>query len=107
MPKGNPLPRGIILNPSTPERQALFREGPGGFERRSEDLGRRLVDTADGEMRARYTETAEARRADVNRRLAGIGADQLTLVTDRDWVLDLVRFVASRKARLHAAGRSH
>jgi uncharacterized protein (DUF58 family) len=68
---------------------------------------RRLVDTADAQVRARYAEVAAARRADVASRLAALGADQLTLSTDRDWVLDLVRFVASRRARLASSARTH
>lgn len=66
---------------------------------------RRLVDTHDARTRARYAELAAARRADLARRLAASGADHLVLRTDRDWVIDLVRFVAARKSRLLAAGR--
>jgi uncharacterized protein (DUF58 family) len=67
---------------------------------------RRLVDTADGSVRERYRQVAVERRSDVAGRLRGSGADHLVLRTDRDWVLDFVRFVSSRKARLMAAGRS-
>jgi len=68
---------------------------------------RRLVDTADGAMRSRYADAAATRRAELADRLATLGADQLTLRTDRDWVVDLVRFVAGRRARLQAAARTH
>lgn len=68
---------------------------------------RRLLDTGDEGIRERYASLAVDRRADLQRRLASLGADQLTLTTDRDWVLDLVRFVASRRARLASAGRTH
>ena len=64
---------------------------------------RRLVDTADAGIRRRYAERAAERRADVAERLAGAGADHLVLSTDRDWVIDLVRFVAGRRTRLLAA----
>jgi uncharacterized protein (DUF58 family) len=68
---------------------------------------RRLVDTADAAMRSRYAEGAATRRAEVASRLAGLGADQLTLATDRDWVVDVVRFVAGRRARLRTAARTN
>jgi hypothetical protein len=38
------------------------------------------------------------RRDDPGRR----GADHLVLRTDRDWLLDVVRFVVDRRARVHA-----
>jgi uncharacterized protein (DUF58 family) len=67
---------------------------------------RRLVDTSSVPMRKAYGELAERRREEVAIRLKSCGADHLTLRTDRDWVLDFVRFVSGRKARLAAAGRA-
>ena len=67
---------------------------------------RRLVDTSDAAVRVGYGELASRRRAELATRLATCGADHMTLRTDRDWVLDFVRFVSGRKARLMAAGRS-
>jgi uncharacterized protein (DUF58 family) len=64
---------------------------------------RRYVDTRSASLRARYHEAAVAQRADLDRRLLAAGADHLVLRTDRDWVVDLVRFVAGRKARRAAA----
>ncbi len=64
---------------------------------------RRLVDTARPDIRDAYSELARTRRADVASRLKRCGADHLVLSTDRDWVLDFVRFVSSRKARLMSA----
>jgi uncharacterized protein (DUF58 family) len=66
---------------------------------------RRLVDTSRSEVRRDYAELARRRRAEVASRLKRCGADHLVLSTDRDWVLDFVRFVSSRKARLMSAGR--
>ncbi|MGD2042093.1 MAG: DUF58 domain-containing protein [Acidimicrobiia bacterium] len=66
---------------------------------------RRLVDTSRPEVRRDYAELARARRGEVATRLKRCGADHLALSTDRDWVLDFVRFVSSRKARLMSAGR--
>jgi uncharacterized protein (DUF58 family) len=67
---------------------------------------RRLVDTSAIAVRERYGQLAERRRAELAASLKSCGADHLTLRTDRDWVLDFVRFVSGRKARLMAAGRS-
>jgi uncharacterized protein (DUF58 family) len=65
---------------------------------------RRYVDTHAPGLRDRYRRAASAQRADLDRRLVAAGADHLVLSTDRDWVIDLVRFVAGRKARRAAAG---
>jgi uncharacterized protein (DUF58 family) len=67
---------------------------------------RRLVDTSQAGVRERYGVVAQRRRADLASRLKTCGADHLVLRTDRDWVLDFVRFVSGRKARLMSAGRS-
>ncbi len=64
---------------------------------------RRVVDTADVAMRARYAAAASARQAALTARLGALGADHLVLRTDRDWVFDLVRFVSSRRTRRSAA----
>jgi uncharacterized protein (DUF58 family) len=66
---------------------------------------RRHVDTHSSKIRRRYAEAAQAQRQDIATRLRQAGADHLVLRTDRDWVVDLVRFVASRRARLTAGGR--
>lgn len=66
---------------------------------------RRLVDTSRPEVRKGYAELARTRREDLAKRLKRCGSDHLVLSTDRDWVLDFVRFVSSRKARLMSAGR--
>ena len=65
---------------------------------------RRYVDTGSAKIRTRFAEAAAAQRAMIARHLAGTGADHLVLRTDHDWVVDLVRFVGSRKARRLAAG---
>lgn len=68
---------------------------------------RRLVDTARPGTRDRYGELADKRRRDLAATLASCGADHLTIRTDRDWVLDLVQFVATRRTRLLALGDRH
>ena len=64
---------------------------------------RRFVDTGDAALRLRYAEAAQAQRADVARRIAAAGAHHLVLRTDRDWVVDLVRFVGGRRRQRYAA----
>ena len=69
---------------------------------------RRIIDTGDATLRVRYAEAAQAGRADVARRIAAAGAHHLVLRTDRDWVVDLVRFVgARRRHRYNAAAAAH
>lgn len=48
-------------------------------------------------LRADYAEAAEYHRRQVERALRHCGAPRLTLRTDRDWLTDIVRFVAGRK----------
>ena len=67
---------------------------------------RRIVDSSDEGVRAAYGRVSRQRRAELAAELKGAGADHLTLATDRDWVLDFVRFVSSRKVRLMSSRRS-
>jgi uncharacterized protein (DUF58 family) len=60
---------------------------------------RRLVDTSSARIRDDYAELGARRRRRVADRLASCGAEHLALRTDRDWVLDLVRFVGGRRRR--------
>jgi uncharacterized protein (DUF58 family) len=66
---------------------------------------RRIVDTARPDIRRKYGEVARRRREEVSARFKSCGVDHLPVRTDRDWVVDFVRFVSGRKARLVAAGR--
>lgn len=65
---------------------------------------RRLVDTARPGVREAYGRLAAERREAVAEALVSCGADHLPLRTDRDWVLDFVEFVATRRTRRLAAG---
>ena len=40
-------------------------------------------------------------------RITAAGAHHLVLRTDRDWVVDLVRFVGARRHRYNAAAAAH
>lgn len=62
----------------------------------------REVPTASKKLRARYEAAAIQQRADIADAIRGAGVDHLVLRTDRDWLLDVVRFVADRRSRVHA-----
>ena len=64
---------------------------------------RRVVDTADHGVRERYAALAARRQLALTSRLASTGVDHLLLRTDRDWVLDVVRFVGQRRTRRRTA----
>jgi uncharacterized protein (DUF58 family) len=67
------------------------------------ETGRTLkVDTSAQRLRERYAEAAAAQRAEIAGAIRRAGAGHLQLRTDRDWVHDLVQYVARR--RLRAAG---
>ena len=70
-----------------------------------------LVDPASGrtsdvrtskKLRDKYAAAAIQQRAAIERGIRQAGADHLILRTDQDWLLDIVRFVASRRERVHA-----
>jgi uncharacterized protein (DUF58 family) len=55
------------------------------------------VQTADPRLRRRYADAAAAQRAAIAAELRAAGAGHLRLRTDRDWLLDMVRFVAAQR----------
>ena len=55
------------------------------------------VQTADPRLRRRYADAAAAQRAAIDAELRAAGAAHLRLRTDRDWLLDMVRFVAAQR----------
>jgi uncharacterized protein (DUF58 family) len=55
------------------------------------------VQTSDARLRERYAAAAATQRETIAKELRGAGADHLVLRTDEDWLLDLVRFVVSRR----------
>jgi uncharacterized protein (DUF58 family) len=62
------------------------------------ETGQRLeVQTADRALRERYARAAADQRARIRRSVLAAGADHVVLRTDRDWLLDLVRFVERRR----------
>ena len=62
------------------------------------ETGERLyVQTNSASLRERYAAVAEERHHRIGRVLADAGAEHLPLSTDRDWLLDVVRFVGRRR----------
>ena len=60
----------------------------------------REVETDRAEVRQRYAQAAHAQREEIAAKLRRSRADHLVLRTDREWLLDLVRFVALRRYRI-------
>jgi uncharacterized protein (DUF58 family) len=58
------------------------------------------IQTANPKVRERYAEAAAAQRGAIAEGIRAAGADHLQLRTDRDWLLDIVHFVARRKDRV-------
>ncbi len=56
-------------------------------------------------VRERYREAARAQREEVRRALRRCGVDHLVLRTDRDWVLDIARFVIHQRRTAHRLSR--
>jgi uncharacterized protein (DUF58 family) len=63
------------------------------------------VQTSDPRLRRRFAEAASAQRDAIAAGIRRAGADHLVLRTDRDWLVDLARFVAWRRQRVDALTR--
>jgi uncharacterized protein (DUF58 family) len=63
------------------------------------------VQTSDRRVRRRFANAAADQRHGIARRIRSAGADHLVLSTDRDWLVDLARFVAWRRQRIDALSR--
>jgi uncharacterized protein (DUF58 family) len=64
------------------------------------ESGRRVhVQTRSATLRARYAEAAANRQERIASDIRRAGGEYLHLSTDRDWVLDLARFVGARGRR--------
>jgi uncharacterized protein (DUF58 family) len=62
----------------------------------------REVHTRSAKLRSRYAEAAREQREQNARAVREAGGDHVVLRTDRDWLFDLVRFVALRRRRMEA-----
>jgi uncharacterized protein (DUF58 family) len=64
------------------------------------ETGQRVeVNTNSARLRRRFEQAAAAQLSDHERRVRSAQAGHLVLSTDRDWMLDVVRFVAARRRR--------
>lgn len=70
------------------------------------ETGAQLEVRADEALRRRYAEAAATQRAEIATSFRAAGADHLQLRTDRDWLLDLARFVSRRRDRVDALSRT-
>ena len=69
------------------------------------ETGRHLeVQTASQKVRTRFAAAAAKQREEIAEAIRATGADHLVLRTDRDWLLDIVRYVDRRRRR--RAGRA-
>lgn len=59
---------------------------------------RRDIQTQNRKVRERYAQAAAEQRLDIAQAFRESQVSHLQLATDRDWLLDVVRFVATRKA---------
>ena len=64
------------------------------------------VPTGNAKFRERYAQAAADQRAAIATRIRATSADHLVLRTDRDWLLDLARFVSRRRDRIDSLSRS-
>ena len=64
------------------------------------------VPTGNAAFRARYARAAADQRSAIATCIRATGADHLVLRTDRDWLLDLARFVSYRRDRIDSLSRS-
>ena len=64
------------------------------------------VPTGNAKFRERYAKAAADQRAAIAARIRATSADHLVLRTDRDWLLDLARFVSRRRDRIDSLSRS-
>jgi uncharacterized protein (DUF58 family) len=64
------------------------------------ETGERLeVHTSDRKLRARFAAAAAEQAEGKARAVRGAGAAHLVLSTDRDWLMDIVRFVVGRRRK--------
>ena len=64
------------------------------------------VPTGNARFRERYAIAAAEQRDAIASRIRATGADHLVLRTDRDWLLDLARFVSRRRDRIDSLSRA-
>ena len=72
------------------------------------ETGRRLhVQTNADSLRSRYEAAARERNESIRLAIRAAGAEHLVLRTDRDWMIDIVKFVAGRRSMRSRARAGH
>ena len=101
---GPALRRLTTRHETTPSRFRTRGAGASGCRRRPVDpaTGQTREVNTSKKLRDRYASAATQQRATIEQGIRKAGADHLILRTDQDWLLDIVRFVASRRERVHA-----
>jgi uncharacterized protein (DUF58 family) len=67
----------------------------------------REVNTSSARVRREYASAAAAQRERIRSTIRGVGANHLELRTDRDWLMDLARYVSRKRRRAEVmAGRA-
>ena len=69
------------------------------------ETGERREIRTSARLRAQYADAARSQRDEIARAIRAAGTDHLILRTDRDWLLDLVRFVTLRRQRVETLPR--
>lgn len=88
----------VVAEPRDPREHAL--PDVGLLMLVDPETGRRVeVQTANRRVRERFESAAQQQLADRARSVRAAGASHLVLSTDRDWLLDVVRFVGARRRR--------
>jgi uncharacterized protein (DUF58 family) len=88
-----------VLDPRDTELPAV-----GDVVLRDPESGRTRELRVSPKLRRDFAAAAQAHRKDVEQTLRRCGAPMLSLRTDRDWIADIVRFVASRRHQYGAPG---
>jgi uncharacterized protein (DUF58 family) len=90
-----------VLDPielELPDVGAVFLHDP--------ETGGQIEVRTDGRLRERYAAAAHTQRLGIERAIRSSGADHLRLRTDRDWLLDVARFVSRRRDRVDSLSRA-
>ena len=88
--------RNLVTN-ETFELHQSITDDPLTVDPRTGDLFE--IQTSSSGVRERYAEAAARQRGAIAAAIRAAGADHLQLRTDRDWLLDIVHFVAQRRDR--------
>jgi uncharacterized protein (DUF58 family) len=90
-----------VLDPielELPDVGAVFLHDP--------ETGAEIEVRTNARLRERYAEAAHQQRTAIDRAIRSSGSDHMRLRTDRDWLLDVARFVSGRRDRVDSLSRA-